>query len=143
VADSPWGTTPRRSIDAERERRGAADVVEGCRRLLRGEPADDDLLLALAGPAATPFLGGARRDDDYWPRVWGARGLLWQWDPAALPEITAALGDPSWRVREMALLVVKRNRLQEVLAQVEPLQHDPVPRVRTAADKAVAALSQK
>jgi len=141
VADSHWGTTPRRSIEVECERRGRDDVVDGCRRLLRGEPVDPALLTALAGPASAPFLGGQPRDDDYWLRLWGARGLLWQWDPAALPEIGTALGDNHWRVREMGLLVVKRHRLDALLESVEALQHDPVPRVRTAAAKALVTLS--
>lgn len=140
MGESHWGTTPKRSIAAESERRGSAEVVEGCRRLLRGQAVDDDLLVALAGPAASEFLGGAERDDDYWLRVWGARGLLWQWDPCALPEVEAALGDPSWRVREMALLVVKRNGVNELRGAVASLQRDPVPRVRTAATKALLAL---
>ena len=45
--DSRWGMTPQQSIARECTRRGRADVVAGCRALVRGEQTDPDLLVAL------------------------------------------------------------------------------------------------
>ena len=52
-----------------------------------------------------------------------------------------ALTDDAWRVREMALKVVARHRLDDGLTAVLPLRGDPVPRVRQAAERAVARLT--
>jgi HEAT repeat protein len=122
-------------------RRGRASVVAGCADLLLGGDVDADLLRALAGPAARPFLSSEPRADEYWLRVWGARGLLWAWDDSATQALRVALGDEAWRVREMALKVVARHRVDEVLDDVVPLQEDPVPRVRAAAARAMVRLT--
>jgi len=52
-----------------------------------------------------------------------------------------ALNDDAWRVREMALRVVARHRLDDALTTVADLQEDPVPRVRAAASRALVRLS--
>lgn len=85
--------------------------------------------------------GGPRPDQRYWFRVWGARGLLWNWDDSATGAITAALRDPSWRVREMAAKVIARHLVGDALAAVAGLRDDPAPRVRAAANRAVARLT--
>lgn len=133
--------TPRQSIERECARRGRADVVAGCRALVRGETVDPDLLIALAGPGARKFLDGADHDDTYWLRVWGTRGLLWNWDDAATAEVRLALTDDAWRVREMALKVIARQRLGELVTAVADARTDPVPRVRHAADRALTLLT--
>jgi len=138
---SQWGTTPRASIEAECARRGQDAVVAGCEELVRGGRVDDALLLALAGPAATPFLAGAARDDDYWLRVWGLRGLLHAWDDGAADVVRIALGDDHWRVREMALKVVAKHGVDEALDDVLALRSDANARVRAAAQRAVVALT--
>lgn len=138
---SHWGVTPRRSIEAECARRGKDAVVAGCARLIAGGDADPALLMALAGPAADAFLDGRPRDDRYWLRVWGTRGLLWAWDDGALDVLATALADEHWRVREMAAKVVARHLVGDALPVVAALRDDPVQRVRTAADRAVAALT--
>jgi hypothetical protein len=102
---------------------------------------DPALLLALAGPGAGTFLDGQPRDDTYWLRVWGARGLLWAWDDSARPAVRQALRDEHWRVREMAAKVVARHELGDTLPVVAGLRDDPVPRVRAAATRAVAVLT--
>jgi HEAT repeat protein len=108
-----------------------------------GKGVDARLVLALAGPAARTVLDGESRADlSYWLRVWGARGLLWEWDESAAPALAAALADPAWRVREMAAKVVARHLLGDALAGVSILRDDPVPRVRAAATRAVVRLSQ-
>lgn len=140
--DSHWGLTPRQSIEAECARRGQDAVVAGCVGLLAGRECDAALVIALGGPAAPGVLdGGPGSVSWYWVRVWAARGLLWAWDDAALPSIIAAMADDAWRVRELAAKVVARHLLGDALTAVAGLQDDPVPRVRAAASRALAALT--
>jgi hypothetical protein len=70
------------------------------------------------------------------------RGLLWAWDDAALPALRTGVADDAWRVREMAAKVVARHLIGDALPLMTGLRDDPVPRVRAAADRAVAALTQ-
>ena len=140
MPDGSWGATPRVSVQAECARRGRAAVVADCRELLRGGVADADVVAALAGPTA-PRLLDPDRDDRYWLRVWGARGLLWAWDHEAVPEIRVALGDESWRVREMALKVIARHHVDDLLDDVIASRDDGTPRVRAGAEKAMVALT--
>ena len=135
--------TPRQSIDRECLRRGRGEVVDGCRRLIRREPVDPDILLALGGPAAVKFLDGQPHDDTYWLRVWGVRGLLWAWDDAATAEVRLALGDEAWRVREMAFKVVARHLLGDFTADAAAARTDDVLRVRQAAHRALTLLTAR
>ncbi len=139
-AHSVWGITPRQSIEAECNRRGRDNVVAGCMALICGGKTDAGLLFALAGPGAAKFLNGGPHDDVYWLRVWGARGLLWAWDGTALEALKLALGDDAWRVREIALKVVARHYIDEVVSQVVELRNDPIARVRAAAQRAIDLL---
>jgi len=102
---------------------------------------DPDLLIALAGPGATKYFDGRPHDDVYWWRVWGARGLLWTWDASATDDVRVALTDDAWRVREMALKVVARHQLGDLVDDAAARREDPVPRVRAAADRAIAVLT--
>lgn len=134
--------SPRQSIEAECSRRGRKAVVRGCITLLRGHIADDDLVLALGGPAAQGVLEGREGGrDGYWPRVWAARGLLHAWDGEAVDVIVEAAGDASWRVREMAANVVAKHRLDAAFETVLQMRDDPVPRVRAAAQRALQQLA--
>lgn len=141
MVTSHWGISPRRSVERECTRRGQAAVVEGCWALLRGEDVDTDLLLALGGPPARWARTGTAPGPAYWTRVWAARGLLWAWDDAALPEITTALTDQAWRVRDMALKVVARHGLGDLIEAVATLQTDPRPRVAAAASRTLIKLT--
>ena len=132
-------TTPRLSIEAECGRRGKPALVAGCIALLNREPADDALVMAL-GVQASPWVLDSGPESQYWPRVWAARGLLWAWDPVALPAIIAALDDEHWRVREMAAKVVARHLLGDAFDAVSEMSDDPVPRVVAAAARAVRVL---
>jgi len=134
--------TPRERIDRECAARGKKAVVAGCIDALHGRNVDTPLVLALGGPAAKSWLSDAGAESDYWLRVWGARGLLWVWDDAATDAIAAALGDESWRVREMALKVIARNYVDDLVVAAAELQDDPVPRVRSAASRALTRLSR-
>ncbi|MBB1151741.1 MULTISPECIES: HEAT repeat domain-containing protein [Amycolatopsis] len=139
---SVWSLTPQQSIEAECARRGRPAVVDGCAKLIVGEPVDESLIRALGGPGADKFFDGAQHDDLYWFRVWGARGLLWAWEESATPAILAALEDESWRVREMGLKVIARHLLGDALEAAAALRDDSVLRVREAARRAVVLLTQ-
>jgi hypothetical protein len=139
---SNWGISPRQSVEAECGRRGRDEVVNGCIALLDGRPADDTLILALGGPAAEAVLAGREGGrEGYWPRVWAARGLLYAWDDRAGDAIVRATTDESWRVREMALKVIARNRYGDAIDAIAELQDDPVARVRQAARRALVVLT--
>ncbi len=134
--------TPRQSVRAECERRGRDAVIAGCIELLTGGAVDDDLILALGGPAAPHVLsGGEGGPEGYWPRVWAARGLLHEWAEVATPAIIAATSHEAWRVREMAAKVIARHKVGDAMESVVALRVDAVPRVRAAADRAVMTLS--
>lgn len=142
MVNSYWGITPRQSIEAECERDGRAEVVAGCVDLLVGRDADDELILALGGPGARHVLaGGAGGRHGYWPRSWGARGLLYVWDSRATQVIIQATHDDAWRVREMAAKVIARHRVGDALGAVSALEGDDVARVRAAAHRAVVRIT--
>jgi len=137
-----WELTPRQSVQIECARRGTVRVVAGCVALLQGEEVDDDFILALGGPAGHRVLDdGPARLNQYWRRVWGARGLLYAWTDEAEGAVVAALADEHWRVREMAAKVVAKRRIGAGLDSVAALRSDPVPRVRAAAERATVLLT--
>jgi hypothetical protein len=134
--------TPHQRVTAECARRGRAAFIVGCIGLLDGTGADDGLVIALGGPSAAYVLsGGEGGRDGYWPRVWAARGLLHAWADDATEAILAATTDEAWRVREMAAKVIARHQVGDALPTVAALTHDPVPRVRSAAERAVMILA--
>lgn len=133
--------TPRESVAAECARHGEREAVARCIRLIDGDGADDAFLMAISCGAARDVLEereGGRRG--YWPRVWGTRALLYAWDVAAEPAVVRATRDPHWRVREMAAKVIASRLLYDGLEAAASLREDPVPRVRAAAERALAAL---
>jgi len=141
-ARSGWELTPRQSVELECARRGESAVVTGCVALLRGQDVDDGLLFALGGPTASGVIHDSpRQRNQYWRRVWGARGLLYAWMPEAAGAIVAALSDEHWRVREMAAKVIAKRKIGDALHEVTTLREDPVPRVRSSAERAVAVLT--
>lgn len=134
---------PRDRIELECARRGRNPVVAGCVRLVLREEVDVRLILVLGGPTAEHLLATDFRDDlRYWLRVWGMRGLLWQWDDSACPAVRAGLHDEAWRVREMTAKVVARHHLGDFLEQVACLRVDPMHRVRAAAHRAVTVMTR-
>jgi hypothetical protein len=141
-ANSGWELTPRQSIEIECARRGRDQVIAGCIALLQRHEVDDDLVIALAGPASqVVFDDGPRQANQYWRRVWGARGLLHCYGSPAEEAVTAALGDEHWRVREMAAKVVAGHQIGAAFDAVAGLRDDPVPRVRAAAERATIILT--
>ena len=141
-AQPEWELTPRQSVEIECARRGTAQVVAGCVALLQGRDMDDDFLLALGGPGGHRVLDdGPEQRNQYWRRVWGARGLLYAWTDEAEGAVVAALADEHWRVREMAAKVVAKRRIGAALDSVAALRSDPVPRVCAAAERATVVLT--
>jgi HEAT repeat protein len=137
-------STPRQRIDAECARHGTARLTVACVALLEARPSavSDEVIIVLGGEHGRNVLDGADGGTaGYWPRVWAARGLLHQWDPAATAAITGATRDEAWRVREMAARVIARHRLGDALDAVAALRTDPVERVRAAAGRAVSVLT--
>jgi hypothetical protein len=137
-----WDLTPQQRVQIECARRGTAGVVAACVALLQGQDVDDDLLLALGGPGGHRVLDdGPAQRNQYWRRVWGARGLLHAWTDEAEGAVVAALADEHWRVREMAAKVIAKRRIGVALEPVAALRSDPVPRVRAAAERATLLLT--
>ena len=137
-----WGLTPRQSVELECARRGREQVIDGCVALLRGRDVDDNLIMALGGPAGLNVIhDGPARRNQYWRRVWGARGLLYAFDERAGEAIIDALHDEHWRVREMAAKVIAKRKIDSALTAVAGLRDDPVPRVRAAGERAVVVLT--
>jgi hypothetical protein len=140
-----WGTTPRESIAAACETRGAGEVVAGCLTLIRGGETDPGLIIALAGPGQERFLDKPEKER-YWLRVWGARGLLWALEAEGAPTagvaeaVVLALGDQHWRVREMAAKLAARHRIESAQPALVELLADDNQRVRAAAARAVRVL---
>jgi hypothetical protein len=136
VVASIWGVTPRQSIEAECRRTSRSDVVDRCLALLRGD-VDESFLFVAAGPGArTVVAGGEGGLAGYWPRTWALRALLYAWEDRATSAVLAATDDDHWRVREMALKVIARHRLDPGLEPATRLTADPNPRVRDAAHRA-------
>ncbi|GLZ00563.1 HEAT repeat domain-containing protein [Actinoplanes sp. NBRC 103695] len=133
--------SPRQRVEAEVARRGADALVDGCLAMLTGVAVDVDLLVVLAGPMSPRYLD-APVEQQYWLRVWPARGLLWApWRDRTASPIAAALSDEHWRVREMAAKVVVRHRVDEAFDAITAMLDDENPRVRHAAARALRTLS--
>ena len=114
--------------------------MTGCIAMLRGKPVDGELIVALGGPPADWVRTGDDPGPDYWLRVWAARGLLYCWHGSARKAVGAALEDEAWRVREMALRVVAKRRLDEHATRVAAMREDPSARVRAAATRTLRSL---
>ena len=121
-------------------------TVDTCLALLDGH--EDYALLPvplayLAGVHAVAKLERgdlASRQQGHWPRVWAARTFRYVWLDRAGPGTAAALSDPSWRVREMAAKVVSQRSVTIAADQLLSLLHDPEPRVRVAAVRALGVV---
>lgn len=134
--------TPRENVERACAIYGRDVVVARSAALVRGEGVDPAFLRDLVGLAArTVLAGGAGGLDGYWPRVWGMRALLYAYDASADPAIAAGSRDDSWRVREMAAKVTRQHAVHALLDDMLRLRDDDVVRVRTAAHRALRALS--
>ena len=118
---------------------GTDAVADWCAALLRGADPEDADGLPLGWFGGRSAAGWTQ---DYWPRVWAARGLLHGYRSQAAPAVVAGLDDEAWRVRELCAKVV---RVQEIGAAAEALGRrtaDEVPRVRAAAVRALARVGE-
>jgi hypothetical protein len=142
TGSSSWGKTPRESVEQECARRGKDAVVAGCIEVLSDGDVVPGLVLALGGPPARWVVTGEPPGPPYWLRVWALRGLLWAWDDVAFSSVETSLDDDAWRVREMALKVVARHRLQDLAGKAATLREDASSRVRAAASRAEMRLTK-
>jgi len=120
------------------DRLGQERVVGACIDMLRGRAVDGQIVYALGGPPARWAVDGGEPGPDYWLRVWALRGLQWVWTDKARSAVVAALTDDAWRVREMAVKVSARRRIEEAQPSLLDLRQDSVDRVRAAAMKALS-----
>jgi hypothetical protein len=93
--------TPRHRIEDACRAHGAAAVADACMRLIAGGELDDVMRDVFSEVHSQKWLDN--EVNAYWLRVWGARGLMWNWDPRAIESIRAALADEAWRVRAAAM----------------------------------------
>lgn len=135
------GVTPKLRVEMACARLGREEVVRRCLGLLAGDSEDPQLVLTLGGvPARLLLDDGIPPGQDYWLRVWAARGLLWAGPGDGTDVLRAALADESWRVREMVCKVIARHRVGDLLDDVAALRADRIARVRQAAARAAARI---
>ena len=125
--------TPRQLITELGRRVGEREAAGWCSDLIAGaDPHDFVEMLDYLGRNCR----AAAFDPswyDYWPRTWGARGLLYVWAPSAAPVVVEHLGDEHWRPAEMCLKVASLRELGEAGPGAERLSHHELPRVRATA----------
>jgi hypothetical protein len=123
---------------------GADAVVEWCTGLLRGGDWTDPAAPALdwVGGRSSASMVDRALALDYWPRVWGARGLLHVYRPQAAAAVVAGLDDEAWRVREMCAKVVRAQEIGAAAGALHRRTADEVPRVRAAAVRALARVGE-
>jgi hypothetical protein len=141
--------TPAQQVADAVSRLGAATVVDWATGLLTGAEAydapDRPPLTVLVGPGAEWLLSRPRErvgGQEYWARTWGARTLLYVWEPAAAPAVVSGLRDPHWRPREMSAKVARARELGEAGDALARLTGDDVRRVRLAAVRALAVVGE-
>jgi hypothetical protein len=124
-------------LEADAQREGAAATARRACSLLEGGYEGEGFLRVVGGSHAEGILGGAPAL--YWPELWGARALLYVWDDSAAPVVIAALGNQSWRVREMCAKVCAARGIgtSKDLARLTTDEHA---RVRSAAARALAVV---
>ena len=129
---------PRELVAELRTHLTEAEAADRCAGLLAGaDPAGHaELLPYLAGRPGAAYPDGGWAD--YWPRVWGARGLMYVWDDRATGSVLAGLSDHAWRVAEMCLKVGALRQLPGGDAAGRLARHE-LPRVRAAAARALGA----
>jgi len=127
---------------------GTDAVVDSSVRLLEGAADVAELPVPLtyfggAHAAAELRRGSLReRQQDHWPRIWGARALRYAWVDHAEAAVMTGLRDPAWRVQEMSAKVVALRELGSAADQLGPLVGSEVPRVRVAACRALGVVGE-
>lgn len=131
---------PQLRIEQACDRIGRSQLIQRCLGLLAGGADSPDFIAILGGTHAFPQGDEPSPGQDYWLRVWAARGLLWAGAGDDLDTLRSALKDDSWRVREMTCKVIARHRVGDLLEDVAALESDPIPRVRSAAARALTRI---
>jgi hypothetical protein len=119
---------------------GERGVVDLCVELLEGADARDHRpeLAYLTGLDFGPAGHELEAWSAYWPRSWGARGLLYVWDDSATPAVVAGLADEHWRPAEMCLKVATRHEVAGAGDGAAALTTHELPRVRAQALRTLA-----
>jgi hypothetical protein len=148
------GESPAGRLSTLQDLIGAEAIMAWCAGLLLATTQSEDpsspSITWLGGEHAAEELAGGgfdRPGQEYWPRVWAARGLFHVWTPGpaatvATRAIVAALTDPAWRVREMAAKVTRRWLVGDAADALVPLLADSTPRVRVAAASALGVVGE-
>jgi hypothetical protein len=123
-------------------RLGVRRFVAVCTDLMAGADREEyvEELRGLTGHDWHPGDGVFDRDAwaDYWPRTWGARGLLHVWDDVATDAVVRGLADQHWRPAEMCLKVTARHEVAGTGDGAAALASHELPRVRAQAMRALA-----
>jgi hypothetical protein len=125
--------TPRDLVTELGIRVGEAIAARWCAELLAGGDPHDfvGMLPYLGRNTAVAAFDPAWHA--YWPRTWGARGLLYVWDDSVAGQVVAGLADEHWRPAEMCLKVATGHQIGEAgPAAILLVDHD-LPRVRVNA----------
>jgi hypothetical protein len=158
-------------LRAAAERYGERDLVERSAALLAGADEEPEFLQYLGGRASPGAIAGTW--PRYWARSWGARVLEHYWVEGAAASVVLGLDDDAWRVRmvcarvcairelgvpeKLATLLTDDNwRVRDAAAwaigkvgesehadAMRELLHDPEPKVRARAERALADLSDR
>lgn len=132
---------PRVAVQEACERWGEADVARRSAALI-GAALDPELVGFLGGVSAANESWMSSSANRYWPRVWGARALLYAWDPAAIEGVIAGFTDDQWRVREMCAKVAALREISEAADAAAGLTTDETARVRAAALRVLGAVGE-
>jgi hypothetical protein len=136
--------TPREAVAKACREAGEQKVALWCAELITRPDWNHPVLKWIGGASLAAHRERGLDDDvnEYWLRVWGARGLLYAWSPRAAPAVVSGLDDPAWRVREMCAKVARLRELGEAAEPLAALVTDEVPRVRLAAVRALALVGE-
>lgn len=142
--DLPLNAHPSVLIGLAAERWGPRGLMDRCVRLYREMDWGDEpeLMSFLAGRAGPRWVTLGFGTQGYFVRAWALRAMLYAWDDCASTTVIDALADEHWRPREMALKVVAKRLVDSDVDAVARLRDDPVPRVQTAARRALERLSR-
>lgn len=128
---------------------GESSLALWCADLIVGtvDPIDPSgiPLVALGGAPAAYYVERAADGDpepDYWPRVWGARGLLYVWNAGAEDAVVRGLDDAAWRVREMCAKVIRLREIGAAGDRLAELCADEVTRVRVSVLRALGRVGE-
>jgi hypothetical protein len=119
---------------------GTRDAAAWCAELLSGADPHDytGMISYLGGRATQAALDGTWKP--YWPRTWGARGLLYVWVDEVADAVVTGLSDEHWRPAEMCLKVAARREIGPAGPAALPWLDHQLPRVRAAACRALGAV---